>query len=920
MSGNLLDDLKVEVQNRRAVFVVGAGMSVGATGNAECASWKGLLRHGIARCQSLIPNLPKNWAERVESEVDSGDLDDMLAAAEKISSKLGAPTGGEWRRWLRDSVGALTITDKGALEALDGLGVPLATTNYDGLLTIVTGHPPVTWKEGAKVERVLRGDDEGILHLHGHWEQCESVVLGIRSYQQVLGDAHAQTVLHGLSLFHTLVFVGFGAGLRDPNFGALLDWTAKIFRESEYRRFRLALEGEIDALQAEHAPEQRLFVLPYGPDHSDLGPFLRSLGSATRSPARSDRVEPMHPGVAHIPAASRCFGRKSETSRVVDALLGSPPVPVPVLGGPGIGKSTVTLAALHDDQVSKRFGKRRFFVRCETAQSRPELVAAIAQSLGVQPAPDVEPLLLSLLGRERTVLVLDNLETPWEKDTLAVEEFLGLLSGCRDLALVVSIRGEERPLGVCWHDGVRLPPLQITAAREAFIAVAGSHFEDDPRLNGLCEAVQGVPLALTLLAYAAEGEPNLEGLWQRWENERTAMLQRAGGADRISNVEISYELSIQGPRMTDSARRFLSLAALVPGGVAHASASEIFAEGAIAASVLRKTGLAFDEAGRIRMLAPLREYVLLRYPPQDADFDRARRYFILMALHDAQKVGAEGGAEAVARLSPEAANIDAMLVTALEKGSSIEAIDSAISWAEFVRFTGMGSERPLESAIRAAKSLEDTQRLANCIQSLGDIALRRSDHDAARQRYEAALPLYQKVGSVLGEANCIKSLGDIALRRSDHDAARQRYEAALPLYQKVGDVLGEANCIQSLGDIALERSDHDAARQRYEAALPLYQKVGSVLGEANCIQSLGDIALERSDHDAARQRFTEALVLYQRISEPYSIGWTHRRLARLTTEGRERRRHARLAREAWDKIGRRDLVEDIDREFGEKDS
>ncbi len=285
-----MDELTRELQEtitRRPediVVVVGAGLPIASlrgSSRAEFASWGGLLASGLRRATELHRVSPIE-VQTITAKLASPDPMEWIQAAEAITNALGGVQSGDFAAWLRATVGSLhnDLTDRRLAESLRHLsdaGVLLATVNYDGILEDVTGLQPITWREPIKVERILRGYERGILHLHGFWDDPRSIVFGERSYNDVSHNPHARAVLTALRIQKTFLFVGHGAGLDDPNWGSFLRWTENAFAGSEHLHYRLVREAERAKVQAGHPIEQRLVALPFGSKHDDLAPFLRSL-------------------------------------------------------------------------------------------------------------------------------------------------------------------------------------------------------------------------------------------------------------------------------------------------------------------------------------------------------------------------------------------------------------------------------------------------------------------------------------------------------------------------------------------------------------------------------------------------------------------------------------------------------------------
>jgi tetratricopeptide (TPR) repeat protein len=592
-------------------------------------------------------------------------------------------------------------------------------------------------------------------------------------------------------------------------------------------------------------------------------------------------------GVPVVPPA-RCFGRDPDVATLAAALAAPDAAALLVLGSAGIGKTTLTRQAATDAAVMTRFGPRRWFVELETAADAAAMRAAIVQATGHNPAAVGFAQLLPLLARSPCLLVLDNLETPWERDQRAVQAALQALAATPGVSLLASLRGGAAPPVPRWtRPPVTLRPLPPDEARRLFLELAPGIANDDPHLPEFLAALGGVPLAVELVALRAAADASLRELWAEWQQRGLVLAAHPDlpPEHRLTSVTRSLDLSWRSPRLREAGQRLFRLLGQLPAGIAAEDRAALLGDAASeAARQLRAVGLAYEGDGRLDLLPPVRGYALAATPPEPEDMDGLWRHYLERAKALGDCAGSADSGALIEALKPEVANLEAALASSVGGGRRPAAVAAVRGYAVLLRSSGLGRAAPIEALAAACAQTGDQSGAARCQENLGDIALDRSDHAAARDAYQQALSLFRQVGDVRGEANCIFSLGDIARARSDHAAARDAYQQALPLYRQVGQVLGEANCIFSLGDIALERSDHDAARDAYQQALPLFHQVGQVLGEANCIKRLGDIALERSDHDAARDAYQQALPLYRQVGSVLGEANCIRRLGEIALE------------------------------------
>ena len=563
------------------------------------------------------------------------------------------------------------------------------------------------------------------------------------------------------------------------------------------------------------------------------------------------------------------------------------------LTGPGgTGKTRLSLQIAAD--VMDQFPDGVYFVPLAAVQD-PELVpSSIAQALAISSTAGRRLIdsLLDHLRDKRTLLVLDNFEQLLPAAPITTM----LLEGSPGLRVLVSSRAVLRVYGeqefpvppLALPDLKALPSLSALSQFEAvrlFIerAVAvkpdfKATNENAPAIAGICERVDGLPLAIELAA-ARVKLFSPQALLTRLEKSLSAL---GSGARDLPGRQQTLRGAIQWSYdMIDAPGRRL---------LARFS---VFARGGSLEQVEAVCGPAEDVGGdvidgldqladqslvrripdlsepRFLMLQTIREFAAEQLEQSDeaaAIKDRHVAAFIALAKQAQAHVFGSQRKEWLDRLEMEHDNLRAALDWTFATGDAKNAMQlSGVLW-RFWQMRGHFDEgrARVAHALALPRSRDYPAERLQALEAAGGLAYWQADMESAQRFYDECLELTRETGDKRALANALYNAAfPNVVNMRESERPRALLLEALPLFRELGDQSSVGRTLWGLGNGYYFDRDYPTAKTTLEESHAVFRTIDDRFGLGWALHTHGLVSLKMGDTETARKDFLQALQLFR---------------------------------------------------------
>jgi len=563
------------------------------------------------------------------------------------------------------------------------------------------------------------------------------------------------------------------------------------------------------------------------------------------------------------------------------------------LTGPGgIGKTRLSLQVAAES--SEQFPDGVYFVPLSAVRDPAVIPSAVAQSLGLSLTGNKMPLeaVTEHLAAKKVLLVLDNFEQ-------LLPDAAGfppsLLKTSPQLKVIVSSRAALRAYGeqefpveplhipdaahvpsleaLSQYDAVKLFLERALAVKPDFQATN----ENAPAIAGICERVDGLPLAIELAA-ARIKLFSPQALYQRLEKSLSAL--GGGSRDLPSRQQtltgaIAWSYDMLEPPLQRLMERFSVFAR----GAGLEQVEEVCGPaGELGVDVL--TGLEeladqsmlrrlpdFDEP-RVLMLQTIREFAAERL---DARGESARlkdahadAYARMAESAQGKLFGPERKAQ-LDRLERDHDNFRAALDWCIANGRTELALRLGAALWRFWQMRGHLREgrARIEAVLALPGGEQYPQERRNALEAAGGIAYWQADMATSQTWYDECLVLTRATGDKKAIANALYNDSfPRVVGRNEIRGALPILEEAATLFAEVGDPTGVARCKWALGNAHHFLQEYAEAVPALDEAIAIFRQTGDTFSLGWSLHTRALVAVNTDDPNTAAPLVAEGLKLF----------------------------------------------------------